>query len=68
MKESLNISDPINNMNTFLLFSLGGLGSLACSHSQLILKLRMLPIVVGAPWTGDQPVARIPTQNKTNIE
>jgi hypothetical protein len=35
-----------------------GLSSLACSHSELILKLRILQAIDRIPWTGDQPVPK----------
>jgi hypothetical protein len=52
---------------SLLLFCLDGLSSLACGHSELILKLRILQTVGRTPWTGDQPVARpLHTQDSTN--
>jgi hypothetical protein len=41
----------------FFFFYLVGLGSLACSHSELITKIEILQTVDRTPWTGDQPVA-----------
>jgi hypothetical protein len=53
----------------FFFFYLGGLGSLACSHSELIMKLWMVLTVGRTSWMDDQPVARpLPTQENTITE
>jgi hypothetical protein len=53
----------------FFFFYLDGLGSLACSHSELTLKSRVLYIVGRTPWTADEPVTRtLPTKDTTNTE
>jgi hypothetical protein len=50
----------------FLFILLHGLGSLACSCSELIRKLWTLQIVGRIPWTVDQAVARpLPKLEKT---
>jgi hypothetical protein len=60
----------IKRYNVLILFFFyrDELGSLACSHSELILKLSHRHLV-GLSWTGEQPMARpLPAQDNTNTE
>jgi hypothetical protein len=55
----------LNTFNFFLFLFFDGFSSLACSHSELILKYECRRLL----WMGDQPVTKqLPKQDNTNTE